>query len=75
MMSQLIYQYFDIDDALIDFIWQEDLLSLKVTNELHHISIKRGIQVLHAHGFNPQCLRRRPSPDEVCVVGRSTGSL
>nr|XP_022303538.1 liprin-beta-1-like isoform X5 [Crassostrea virginica] len=53
-----------VDGHMLHYLTVEDLLSLKVTNELHHISIKRGIQVLHAHGFNPQCLRRRPSPDE-----------
>ena len=44
---------------------QDDLLALKVTNELHHISIKRGIQILRLNGFNPGCLRRRPFPEEV----------
>ncbi|XP_019920798.3 liprin-beta-1 isoform X7 [Magallana gigas] len=53
-----------VDGQMLHYLTVEDLLSLKVTNELHHISIKRAIQVLHAHGFNPQCLRRRPSPDE-----------
>lgn len=47
------------------FQLQEDLLSLKVSNELHHLSIKRGIQVLRLHNFNPGCLKRRPSTDEV----------
>ncbi|XP_062591155.1 liprin-beta-1-like isoform X2 [Saccostrea cucullata] len=53
-----------VDGQMLHYLTVEDLLSLKVTNELHHVSIKRAIQVLHAHGFNPQCLRRRPSPDE-----------
>ncbi|KAK3104207.1 hypothetical protein FSP39_025312, partial [Pinctada imbricata] len=53
-----------VDGRMLQYLTVEDLLSLKVTNELHHISIKRGIQVLHVHGFNPQCLRRRPSPEE-----------
>ncbi|XP_055996801.1 liprin-beta-1-like isoform X12 [Ostrea edulis] len=53
-----------VDGLMLHYLTVEDLLFLRVTNELHHISIKRGIQVLHAHGFNPQCLRRRPSPDE-----------
>lgn len=43
---------------------QEDLLSLKVGSVLHHLSIKRAIQVLRINSFTPNCLRRRPS-DEV----------
>ena len=44
---------------------QEDLLGLKVTNSLHHLSIKSGIQVLRQNNFSPACLKRRPAPDEV----------
>lgn len=43
---------------------QDDLLSLKVVSVLHHLSIKRAIQVLRINNFEPNCLRRRPS-DEV----------
>lgn len=43
---------------------QEDLLSLKVGSVLHHLSIKRAIQVLRINSFAPNCLRRRSS-DEV----------
>ena len=48
---------------------QEDLFNLRVTNEVHHVSIKRGIQILRLNNFNPNCLRRRPAPDEVCCEG------
>lgn len=53
-----------IDGRMLHYLTIDDLLALKVTNELHHISIRRGIQVLRANAYNPQCLRRRPSPDE-----------
>ncbi|XP_064836631.1 liprin-beta-2-like isoform X1 [Oncorhynchus masou masou] len=42
-----------------------------VTSQLHHLSIKCAIHVLHVNKFNPHCLRRRPgeernpSPSEV----------
>lgn len=42
------------------FPLQNDLLFLKVTSQLHHLSIKCAIHVLHVNGFNPHCLRRRP---------------
>jgi hypothetical protein len=42
-------------------------VGLKVTNTLHHLSIRRGIEVLRLNNFNPACLKRRPSPDEVQV--------
>lgn len=45
-------------------IFQNDLLFLKVTSQLHHLSIKCAIHVLHVNKFNPHCLHRRPA-DEV----------
>lgn len=45
-------------------LFQDDLLSLKVGSVLHHLSIKRAIQVLRLNFYEPSCLRRRPS-DEV----------
>lgn len=42
---------------------QNDLLTLKVTSQLHHLSIKCAIHVLHANKFNPHCLRRRPGEE------------
>jgi hypothetical protein len=38
---------------IILFYSQDDLVALKVTNELHHISIRRGIQILRVHNSNP----------------------
>lgn len=59
-MSRVVQQ---IADALT-FGLQDDLLSLKVGSVLHHLSIKRAIQVLRLNNYEPNCLRRRPS-DEV----------
>lgn len=50
--------------SLMSLVSQEDLLSLKVGSVLHHLSIKRAIQVLRLNAYEPSCLRRRPS-DEV----------
>lgn len=47
---------------------QNDLLFLKVTSQLHHLSIKCAIHVLHINSFNPHCLRRRPVEEvKVCL--------
>ncbi|GAB1608453.1 liprin-beta-1-like isoform X5 [Argonauta hians] len=54
-----------VDGLMLHYLTVEDLLALKVSNELHHISIKRAIQTLRMQNFNPQCLKRRPSADEV----------
>ena len=35
-----------------------------MTNQLHHRSIKRGIQVLRDNNFEPGCLKRRGAPGE-----------
>lgn len=49
---------------------QDDLLSLKVVSVLHHLSIKRAIQVLRINNFEPNCLRRRPSDEVAFQTGR-----
>ena len=51
---------------------QDDLLSLKVVSVLHHLSIKRAIQVLRINNFEPNCLRRRPSDEVAPEVGGCT---
>ncbi|KAM4617497.1 liprin-beta-2 isoform 2-T2 [Discoglossus pictus] len=60
-----------VDGKMLQYLTVNDLLFLKVTSQLHHLSIKCAIHVLHANKFNPHCLRRRPadenniSPSEV----------
>ncbi|CAF3904556.1 unnamed protein product [Adineta steineri] len=53
-----------IDGRLLNNLTLEDIVYLNITNELHHLSIKRAIQVLRLNGFNPTCIKRRPSPDD-----------
>ena len=50
-----------IDIRVLNFITTEDLCTMKITNLLHHLSIKRGIQVLRKCNFDPSCLKRRTS--------------
>lgn len=60
-----------VDGRMLQYLTVNDLLFLKVTSQLHHLSIKCAIHVLHANKFSPNCLRRRPadenniSPSEV----------
>ncbi|KAM8939172.1 liprin-beta-2 [Pelodytes ibericus] len=60
-----------VDGKVLQYLTVNDLLFLKVTSQLHHLSIKCAIHVLHANQFNSNCLRRRPadengiSPSEV----------
>lgn len=58
---------FLIINSVIKILGQDDLLGLKVGSVLHHLSIKRAIQVLRINNYEPNCLRRRPS-DEVLLV-------
>ncbi|XP_068115630.1 liprin-beta-2 isoform X7 [Hyperolius riggenbachi] len=66
-------QFYDsrVDGRMLQYLTVNDLLFLKVTSQLHHLSIKCAIHVLHANTFNANCLRRRPadenniSPSEV----------
>ncbi|KAM6973385.1 liprin-beta-2b [Aplochiton taeniatus] len=60
-----------VDGRMLRYLTLNDLLHLKVTSQLHHLSIKSAIHVLHVNKFNPWCLKRRPgdenmtSPSEV----------
>ncbi|XP_073515107.1 liprin-beta-2 isoform X10 [Phyllobates terribilis] len=65
------FQEARVDGRMLQYLTVNDLLFLKVTSQLHHLSIKCAIHVLHANKFQPNCLRRRPadenniSPSEV----------
>uniref|UniRef100_A0A8D0CJZ0 PPFIA binding protein 1a n=1 Tax=Scleropages formosus TaxID=113540 RepID=A0A8D0CJZ0_SCLFO len=52
-----------VDGRMLHYMTVDDLLSLKVGSVLHHLSIKRAIQVLRLNHFEPNCLRRRPSDE------------
>lgn len=52
-----------VDGRMLHYMTVEDLLSLKVGSVLHHLSIKRAIQVLRLNCYEPNCLRRRPSDE------------
>uniref|UniRef100_A0A4W6C7S4 PPFIA binding protein 1a n=1 Tax=Lates calcarifer TaxID=8187 RepID=A0A4W6C7S4_LATCA len=52
-----------VDGRMLHYMTVEDLLSLKVGSVLHHLSIKRAIQVLRLNFYEPSCLRRRPSDE------------
>ncbi|XP_035207837.1 liprin-beta-1-like isoform X2 [Stegodyphus dumicola] len=53
-----------VDGRVLHCITVDDLMFLKVTSQLHHISIRCGIQLLREKGFDPHCLIRRSLPDE-----------
>uniref|UniRef100_A0A665T8H1 PPFIA binding protein 2 n=1 Tax=Echeneis naucrates TaxID=173247 RepID=A0A665T8H1_ECHNA len=50
-----------VDGHMLQYLTVNDLLFLKVTSQLHHLSIKCAIHVLHVNRFNSNCLKRRPS--------------
>ncbi|XP_053575052.1 liprin-beta-1 isoform X14 [Bombina bombina] len=52
-----------LDGRMLHYMAVDDLVSLKVVSVLHHLSIKRAIQVLRINSFEPNCLRRRPSDE------------
>lgn len=52
-----------VDGRVLHYLTVDDLLSLKVGSVLHHLSIKRAIQVLRLNCYEPNCLRRRPSDE------------
>lgn len=46
---------------------------MKITNALHHSSIRRGIEVLRKHNFDLSALKRRPSVSNT-QTGTQSGS-
>uniref|UniRef100_A0A8C8FNW1 SAM domain-containing protein n=1 Tax=Oncorhynchus tshawytscha TaxID=74940 RepID=A0A8C8FNW1_ONCTS len=52
-----------VDGRMLHYMTVDDLLSLKVGSVLHHLSIKRAIQILRLNFYEPNCLRRRPSDE------------
>ncbi|XP_072551819.1 liprin-beta-1b isoform X3 [Salminus brasiliensis] len=52
-----------VDGRMLHYMTVDDLLSMKVGSVLHHLSIKRAIQVLRLSIYEPNCLRRRPSDE------------
>uniref|UniRef100_A0A671QYF1 Liprin-beta-1-like n=1 Tax=Sinocyclocheilus anshuiensis TaxID=1608454 RepID=A0A671QYF1_9TELE len=60
-----------VDGRMLHYMTVDDLLGLKVGSVLHHLSMKRAIQVLRINCYDPSCLRRRPTennptPAEIC---------
>ncbi|XP_067283030.1 liprin-beta-1 [Pseudorasbora parva] len=60
-----------VDGRILHYMTVDDLLGLKVGSVLHHLSMKRAIQVLRINHYEPNCLRRRPTennatPAEIC---------
>lgn len=53
-----------IDGRVLNVLTVDDLFQLKVANQLHHLSIRRGIQVLREQNFEPNSLKRRAIPGE-----------
>lgn len=53
-----------IDGRMLHNMTIDELLVLKVNNTLHHLSVKRAIQVLRLNDFSAACLKRRPAPEE-----------
>ncbi|XP_072519435.1 liprin-beta-2b isoform X6 [Salminus brasiliensis] len=52
-----------VDGRMLQYLTVNDLLLLKVSSQLHHLSIKCAIHVLHVNKFNPNCLKRRPGDE------------
>ena len=54
-----------IDGRVLNVLTVDDLIfELGIGSLLHHLSIRRAIQVLRQKNFDPNCLKRRSSPDE-----------
>ena len=54
-----------VDGRVLNVLTVDDLIfELGVGSLLHHLSIRRAIQVLRQKNFDPNCLKRRSSPDE-----------
>ncbi|AWP08962.1 putative liprin-beta-2-like [Scophthalmus maximus] len=61
-----------VDGQMLQYLTVNDLLFLKVTSQLHHLSIKCAIHVLHVNKFNANCLKRRPGNENQFSPGEVT---
>ncbi|XP_062856867.1 liprin-beta-2b isoform X8 [Trichomycterus rosablanca] len=52
-----------VDGRMLQYLTVNDLLLLKVSSQLHHLSIKCAVHVLYVNKFNPNCLKRRPGDE------------
>lgn len=53
-----------VDGAMLHHLTIEELVSLRVQTQLHHDSIRCGVQVLRNHRFTPNLMCRRAEPIE-----------
>ncbi|XP_077287457.1 liprin-beta 1 isoform X2 [Arctopsyche grandis] len=53
------------DGRVLHRLCHEDLQTLKVTSQLHALSIRRGIQVLRENNFSPDSMIRRGESSEI----------
>ncbi|KAK2838425.1 hypothetical protein Q7C36_013239 [Tachysurus vachellii] len=60
-----------VDGRMLRYLTVNDLLILKVTSQLHHLSIKCAIHVLYVNKFNPNCLKRRPGDESQMLTSPS----
>lgn len=52
-----------VDGRMLQYLTVNDLMFLKVSSQLHHLSIKCAIHVLYVNKFNSNCLKRRPGDE------------
>ena len=62
-----------IDGRVLNVLTVDDLFGLKITNLLHHLSIKRGIEILRSQNFDSGLMKRRAIPGE--ELGKTNVSL
>ena len=53
-----------------DSNFQDDLLYMRITNSLHHVSLKRGLQVLRHCNFDLSRIQRRAANPDVRFFSR-----
>ncbi|KAB7506392.1 Liprin-beta-2 [Armadillidium nasatum] len=53
-----------VDGLVLNYLTYDDISFLRISNFLHLTSLKRGIQVLRVHNFDPSVLKRRSTPEE-----------
>ncbi|XP_060784286.1 liprin-beta-2b isoform X8 [Neoarius graeffei] len=60
-----------VDGRMLQYLTVNDLLILKVSSQLHHLSIKCAIHVLYVNKFNSNCLKRRPGDESQILTSPS----
>ncbi|KAI3381327.1 hypothetical protein SNEBB_009302 [Seison nebaliae] len=59
-----LFEQAKVDGVMLHYLNKNDLMNMKILNEMHIVSIRRAIQLLRVSNYNLNCLKRRSCRQE-----------